>query len=282
MPEEEPYWLSRNPTEQQRLARQHEVWTKSIGYLLHPSIARILPGNARIADVGCGTGIWMTEMAKSSPSTYQFDGYDISSAQFQSTDTLPPNVSLNSESDFKKSYPENLVGTYDLVNIRLIIISMGEGVWESTLRNVLTLLKPGGAIQWIEGDFFVARGFRGSSSTSSGGHFLTLGQLKLNGTLKERFGYNFPNWMNMFTEAGLQNVEEDVLSTDRLPEQRSDFTEIGLGAVFGGLKNLSSTKTEGYWTEQEVGEYRQKAIEDMKSGAYLRWDLHVSIGFKAL
>ncbi|ORY08734.1 S-adenosyl-L-methionine-dependent methyltransferase [Clohesyomyces aquaticus] len=278
MPEEEPYWLSRNPTEQQRLTRQHEVWTKSIGYLLHPSIAKSLPDNARIADIGCGTGIWMTEMAKVSPSTYQFDGYDISDAQFQSADSLPPNVSLHTDSDFKKPYPEELIGTYDLINIRLIIISMGEGVWESTLRNVLTLLKPRGAIQWVEGNFFVARGFRGTNATSSGG--LTKGQQKLNGTLIERFRYNFPDWTKMYKDAGLEKVEEDVLSTDRLPEQRTDFTEIGIGAVFGGLKNLASTKAEGYWTEQEVEEYRQKAIEDMQSGAYLRWDLHVTIGFK--
>ncbi|KAF2271081.1 hypothetical protein CC78DRAFT_506612 [Lojkania enalia] len=278
MSEEEPYWLAHNATEQQRLTKQHHVWTKAIGYLLHPSIASALPEDARIADIGTGTGIWMTEMAKISPSTYQFDGYDISDAQFPPKDALASNISLNF-GDFKKPIPQELQGKYDLINIRLIVISMGVGVWESTLRNVLTLLKPAGAIQWIEGDFFAARGFRGSSSTSSAGHYLTKGQLKLNGTLKGRFGYNFPDFTPMFIEAGLQKVEEDVISTDRLPEQRSDFTEIGIGAVFSGLKNLASTKIEGYWTEDEVKVNREKAIEDMESGAYLRWDLHVTIGF---
>ncbi|KAF2192556.1 hypothetical protein K469DRAFT_694643 [Zopfia rhizophila CBS 207.26] len=281
MDEEEPYWLARNATEQQRLARQHEVWTKSIGYLLHPSIAHTLPRNAKIADVGTGTGIWMTELAKASPSTYQFDGYDISDAQFPPPKTLASNITLNF-GDFKKPFPENLRSKYDLVNIRLIIISMGEGVWESTLRNILTLLKPGGAVQWIEGNFFVARGFRGTSPNSSGGHHLTLAQNKLNNTLKQRFGYNFPNWMEMYTKADLKNIEEDVISTDRLPEQRPHFTEIGIGAVLGGLGNLAKTKAEGYWTEEEVNEYKKKAIEDMKSGAYLRWDIHVSIGFKPI
>lgn len=82
-------------------------------------------------------------MAKVSPSTYQFSGFDISDAQFLPADSLPPNVTLGF-GDFKKPIPEELHGKFDLVNIRLIIITMGEGVWESTLRNVLTLLKPGG------------------------------------------------------------------------------------------------------------------------------------------
>lgn len=85
--------------------------------------------------------------------------------------------------------------------------------------------------------------------------------------------------MKLYTDAGLTKIEEDISSTDRLPEQRPDFTDIGVKAVFGGLKNLASTKAEGYWTEQEVDGYKEKAIEEMKSGAYLRWDLQVSIGF---
>ncbi|KAF2709566.1 S-adenosyl-L-methionine-dependent methyltransferase [Pleomassaria siparia CBS 279.74] len=278
MSNQEPYWLGRASEELQRLHRQHYIWTKNIGYLVHPTIASTLPEKARIADIGCGTGIWLSEVAKVSPSTYRFDGYDISDASFQPADSLPPNVTLG-HGDFKKPFPEELHGQFDLINIRLIVISMGEGVWESTLRNMLALLKPGGAIQWTEGDFLVARGFRGANSTSSGGHYLTQGQLKLNSTLVKRFGYNFPDFNKLFTDAGLQNVGEDVSSTDRFVDQRHEFTEIGIGAVFGALRNVASAKQEGYWTEEEVEQFRLKAVDDMQSGAYLRWDLHVTFGF---
>lgn len=222
----------------------------------------------------------MTETAKVVPSTYQFDGYDISDGSFIAKDALPSNVTLNI-GDFKKPIPEDQQGKYDMINIRLVIISMGNDVWQATLKNVLTLLKPGGAIQWIEGNFFVSRGFRGTASTSTGGHYLTRIQIQLNTTLNSRFGFNFPDFTKLFEGAGLKDVEEDVLSTDRLPEQRPDFTEIGIGAVTMGLKNLASAKVEGYWTEEEVESYREKALQDMKSGAYFRWDLHVTIGFTA-
>ncbi|KAF2021948.1 hypothetical protein BU24DRAFT_417593 [Aaosphaeria arxii CBS 175.79] len=277
---DEPYWLGRASAEQQRLAKQHHIWTKSIGYLIHPSIAKTLPNDTKIADVGTGTGIWMTESAKTTPSTYQYDGYDISDGQFMDKDALPSNVTLQL-GDFKKPFPEELHGKYDMINIRLIVISMGNDVWNSTLRNVLTLLKPGGAIQWIEGNFFIARGFRGIDAGSTGGHYLTRVQIQLNTILTKRFGYNFPEWTSFFEGEGLKDVEEDVLSTDRLPEQRTEFTEIGIGAVLGGLKNLASIKEQGYWSEEQVDDYHKKALDDKDSGAYLRWDIHVTVGFKS-
>lgn len=256
------------------------IFSRSIGYLLHPTLVASLPENARIADLGTGTGIWLKEMAEQSPSTYRFDGFDISDAQFLPKESLPSNVTL-ALGDFKKPIPEELRGQYDLITIRLIIIAMGKGVWETTLRNVLALLKPGGAIQWIEGDFMTSRGLRGASPSSTGGHYLTKAQRQMNDILVGRFNYNFPDFVQLFEGAGLTGIHEEVQSTDRLPEQRPDFTEIAIGAVLGALKNLARVKAEGYWSEEEVEENRRKALEDRASGAYMRWDIHVCFGYTA-
>ncbi|KAJ8111622.1 hypothetical protein OPT61_g5829 [Boeremia exigua] len=107
------------------------------------------------------------------------------------------------------------------------------------------------------------------------------GQVQMNGTLVRRFGYSFPSLRELFENAGLLRVEEDVLSTDRLVEQRGEFTDLGIGAVFGSLKNLAKAKEEGYWDEAEVERRRGLAQGDRESGAYLRWDIHVGVGFKA-
>ncbi|KAF3051618.1 hypothetical protein E8E11_005778 [Didymella keratinophila] len=276
----EPYWLGRASDEQKRLLKQHEIWTRSIGYLLHPSVASKLPPAARIADIGTGTGIWPIEMAQKHP-TYTFHGFDISSEQFLPTDSLPSNVTLG-YGDFFAPIPTDLRGTFDLVNIRLIIISLGPvEVWQRVLANILTLLKPGGAIHWTEGNFLVARGFRGNNEESTPGHHLTAAQEQFNGTLVRRFGYSFPSFFKLFEDAGLEDVEEDVLSTDRDPGQRGEFTDLGIGAVFGGLRNMAKVKEEGYWDGEEVERRRQLAVGDRESGAYLRWDIHVGVGFKA-
>ncbi|KAF1934101.1 S-adenosyl-L-methionine-dependent methyltransferase [Didymella exigua CBS 183.55] len=277
----EPYWLGRASDEQKRLLKQHSIWTRSIGYLLHPTVTSTLPPNARIADMGTGTGIWPIEMSHASPPTYSFHGFDISPEQFLPPDSLPPNVTLG-HGDFLTPLPQELHGTFDLVNIRLIIISLGRvEVWQRVLRNVLALLKPGGAICWTEGDFLVARGFRGAGLESTAGHHLTRAQVQLNSTLSRRFGYSFPSFRGLFEDGGLQGVEEDVLSTDRDPSQRSEFTDLGIGAVFGGLRNLAKIREEGSWDEEEVERRRVSAVEDRESGAYLRWDIHIGVGFKA-
>lgn len=257
---------------------------RSIGYLLHPSIQSKLPANARIADVATGTGIWLSDLSAASPQSHTFTGFDISNDQFLAPSSLPSNVKLT-YLDFKKPIPEDVRGKFDLVNIRLIIISMGpEKVWKETLTNLLTLLKPGGAITWTEGNFLVARGFRGSGandSSSTPGHALTAGQNQLNSTLIRRFGYSFPDFKALFEDAGLKDVQTDVISTDRLVEMRREFTEIGVGAVFGGLKNLARVEEEGGWGEEEVESRRVEAVADLESGAYLRWDIHVAVGFTA-
>lgn len=58
------YGLTRDAKESTRLNMQHAVWKQNIGFLLHPQVAKDLPGDARIGDVGTGTGIWLMELAK--------------------------------------------------------------------------------------------------------------------------------------------------------------------------------------------------------------------------
>ncbi|KAF2205094.1 hypothetical protein GQ43DRAFT_408126 [Delitschia confertaspora ATCC 74209] len=287
--EEEPYWIGRNPTEQQRLNRQHFIWTKCISYLIHPSIKSNLSQDAKIADIGTGTGIWLNEVSKVSPPTYTFTGFDNSSAQFLSPEELSPNVKLQI-GDFMKPFPEELHGTFDLVNIRLIVVTMtgGRGVWERTLKNVLTLLKPGGFIQWIEGNFFGSRGYRKSGGLTPYSSSLTQGQLQMNNTFIRRFDWNFPaSWTQLYTSAGLTHVFEDLVSTDRVPEQRREITELGIGAVFGALSNLAATAKakemegkDGTWPEEEVQRVRGLAVQEMEAGVYYRWDIHVTVGRK--
>jgi ubiquinone/menaquinone biosynthesis C-methylase UbiE len=65
------------------LNEQHFRLEKSFGFLVHPAIP--LDKNKsgiRIADIATGTGIWLTEAARGFPESWQFDGFDISSAQF--------------------------------------------------------------------------------------------------------------------------------------------------------------------------------------------------------
>lgn len=85
---------------------------------MHPQI-QLKEGN-KVADIATGTGIWPCEVARQAPSSVQFDGFDISDAQFPHPTFLPKNVTL-SKLDATLDPPESLYGKYDVVHIRLLM-----------------------------------------------------------------------------------------------------------------------------------------------------------------
>ncbi|KAF1841782.1 uncharacterized protein K460DRAFT_379787 [Cucurbitaria berberidis CBS 394.84] len=158
---DEPYWLGRASEEQQCLVEQHGIY-----------INCKLPDNTKIADIATGTAIPRTGLA---------------------TSNVKPAFL-----DFKKPIPEDLRGKFDLVDIRLIISLGSISFWESALKNILTFLKPCGAITWTECDFWVARGF-------PGGFFLNTSPTK-------RFGYSSPDFKDLFGGAVLKGVHMVVIN----------------------------------------------------------------------
>jgi ubiquinone/menaquinone biosynthesis C-methylase UbiE len=122
-------------------------------YLLHPRIVASIPSNAKIADIGTGTGIWLIDLADTLPSTCTFTGYDTSSDQYPSASSLPSNVTLCTQpQSIFDEFPSSEQGIYDVVACRMLISIMAKGQWEIALKNVISLLKPGGWIQWIDYD----------------------------------------------------------------------------------------------------------------------------------
>ena len=49
--------------------------------------------------------------------------------------------------------PEHLQATFDVLHLRLLVLGLPTGTWELACQNILSLLKPGGWVQWEEGDF---------------------------------------------------------------------------------------------------------------------------------
>ena len=115
---------------------QHFRLEKSFGFLVHPAIP--LDKNKsgiRIADIATGTGIWLTEAARGLPDSWQFDGFDISSAQFPSSSELLPNVSFYGQNALK-AFPEKCHGYYDVICIRLLHVALGNEDWEKVITNL--------------------------------------------------------------------------------------------------------------------------------------------------
>ncbi|KAL4782344.1 hypothetical protein BJX76DRAFT_332971 [Aspergillus varians] len=148
----EMYPLGRDEVESRRLNDQYQfVMEFSDG----PIDKRIpLDGISTVADVATGTGIWLWDAQRllnqrAGKSERYFHGFDISPAQFP---PAPEGVEFSVQ-DVQKPFPAEHHNRYDLVNVRLLITALPEAEYQNAVANVLTILKPGGYLQWVEFDF---------------------------------------------------------------------------------------------------------------------------------
>ena len=86
------------------------------GHLLDPSIPPI-EQYLKVADVGCGTGVWPLEVADLAPELVHAEGLDINLDEVPPRAWLPENVSFH-KFDLLQDVPENIVERYDIVNMQ--------------------------------------------------------------------------------------------------------------------------------------------------------------------
>ncbi|MCJ1285830.1 hypothetical protein MMC26_005171 [Xylographa opegraphella] len=146
---EDKYYLKRDYTAATRLNAQQYLWQQELRFNLHPDIPALEDG-ARIADVAAGTGVWLLEVAHYLPNV-QCDGFDISLAQCPPKKWLPANITFSAWNMFDEP-PENMVGIYDVVHLRHVILVIDQGDPVPAVKNLAKLLKPNGYLQWDEID----------------------------------------------------------------------------------------------------------------------------------
>ncbi|KAK5636175.1 hypothetical protein RRF57_011887 [Xylaria bambusicola] len=138
-------------SEHERLNRQHHLFDDMMyNDLLPPHISSALsnsPTPPNIIEIATGTAIWLTEIAKTLPADAELVGLDYDTSKF--SPSLPSNITLR-QADMYEPFPNDLLGRFDVVNVRLIIFALKEGQGTDLVRNLMTLLKPGGYIVWAE------------------------------------------------------------------------------------------------------------------------------------
>ncbi|ROW07944.1 hypothetical protein VMCG_03407 [Cytospora schulzeri] len=152
------YFLSRDFVDLNRLNLQHYLYKDIFGYSLHTKIPREGIPNLKIADVGTGTGVWLKDLSVELDPSTQLIGLDTNTSQAGPPQWLPSNVTIR-QWDATTDVPSDLVGQFDIVNIRLFGLVIREDP-APVLRNLIKMLKetvphkpePNGHIQWCETD----------------------------------------------------------------------------------------------------------------------------------
>lgn len=228
--------------------------------------------------MGTGTGIFLERLASSYP-TAVLDGYDISAEQYPDKATLPSNVNLKIL-DIKQPIPDELMGVYDVVHLRLLLVAMSPSDWDPVGRNVSKLLKPGGALQWEENDFLNSKYVRGpvGSTVSTMDYIIRTFQE----VMREHFSHGWNELPDLMTDADLIHVEKDVVSSDRLVETRKDVSANVVAVIMLWARMMVSKNVPGSWSAKRLVELENNAYKDVESGSYVRYEIYVTLGFKPL
>ena len=133
-----------------RLNLQFYLWKDALKFNIHPSILPSLPKKASIAEVASGTGMWLIDVSRELPEA-QLDGFDLNLRQVPHEKWLPSNVRVR-HWNILEDPPNDLVGKYDYVHTRLLVLVVEQKDPRPIIRNLHKILKPGGYIQWDELD----------------------------------------------------------------------------------------------------------------------------------
>jgi len=269
-----------------RLDEQHLMTTKTFGFLIHPNIP-LVSSTLKIADIGAGTGIWLLDVAKSLPPTCQLTGFDVSSSAFPPAQTVPPNVSFQVQ-DMLLPFPASEIGSYDVVGVRFVSVATTRAEWALAIENIMTLLKPGSWLQWIDScNFTLYNSVAGSSRAACQEIYDGLEPFRTKDDVVIGMMMREPKNMrreDVFRKAGLVDVHEDVFSTDRLQDPelrlRDKGTRNAITCFIGCLHDLVSVEGSG-WSKERIERLKEESMKEVDGGVYHTLDHVFIVGRKA-
>jgi hypothetical protein len=184
-------------------------------------------------------------------------------------------------------FPASEIGTYDLVAVRFVSSAATRVEWARAVENLMTLLKPGGWIQWIDScNFALYNSVPGTSRAACQEIYDALQPFRSKDDLviglMMRESTNLKR-EDIFREQGLVDVHEDVFSTDRLQDQELRLRDKGTRNVIvcflGCLEELVTVEGSG-WSKERIGKVRDEAMKEIDKGVYHTLDQVCIIGRK--
>jgi|GEM_PF-482285 len=139
-----PDILPKDEQEINRLDFQHFLLHQALG----GNYAAPIKQPASILDVGCGTGRWAIEMARTFPRANVI-GLDIV-APATPSEKLPDNY-LFMNGNILDGLPFT-PASFDFVHMRLLFLAIPADCWLFAVRELVRITRPGGWIELVEGD----------------------------------------------------------------------------------------------------------------------------------
>ena len=180
------------------------------------------------------------------------------------------------------------IGTYDVVAARFLSSATTRAEWARTVENLMTLLKPGGWLQWIDScNFALYNTVAGTSRFACQEIYDGLQPFRSKDDLVIGLMMREPKNLrreDVFRELGLAEVHEDVFSTDRLQDPELQFRDKGtrnvMNCFVGCLEELIGVEGSG-WSKERIEHLKDEAMSEIDRGVYHTLDQVCIVGRKA-
>ncbi|KAJ5793492.1 hypothetical protein N7457_000091 [Penicillium paradoxum] len=185
------------------------------------------PGK-KILDSGTADGTWLRGVRSKQSAQHEYFGSDVEGELFpENTDGI-----TYFAHSFKEPWPQQYLGTFDLVHIRGSMAGSAPEGPAPVIKNLTTLLKSGGWIQLME-----MNGFSAPKNGPAMTDFATMASEMFTGIGVGDFANNNKSLME---EAGLVNVQEKRVIVNLGKKAKPEFQEISIHGVTGPIVPLTS------------------------------------------
>ncbi|KAK3114875.1 hypothetical protein LTR53_006333 [Teratosphaeriaceae sp. CCFEE 6253] len=254
----------------------------AFGFHIHPSIPAdgAQASSMRVADIACGTGIWLTEIATQYPQA-RCDGFDISSKYFPAPAELKHDFGdkvrfHTCDGTAEGGYGAEFSSQFDVVAVRLFHVSLAGAEWARAVRNAVALLKPGGYLQWIDWDPHSVRLVQSRALMKTmaiaellAGYRSSLLPLDTGATAR---------LAQELCDSGLDDVRSELFAVDEDPGWREHF----LWTIWFLMPDLLAKRAQrGPHGSADAGDWLSPAEEEAKqAGMWVRTEMWCHVGRK--
>ncbi|EJU04795.1 S-adenosyl-L-methionine-dependent methyltransferase [Dacryopinax primogenitus] len=133
------YLLPADEEEHHRLGRQNDLLRALFDDELLPSDVHLREGD-KVLDSGCGPGFWALDLAAAVPINVEIHGFDIEQRMLPSQHPANTIFTVHNMLDLSQSWSH----TFAVAHQRLTLSALDWPGWQTTLRNLFRVLKPGG------------------------------------------------------------------------------------------------------------------------------------------
>ncbi|KAI0108925.1 S-adenosyl-L-methionine-dependent methyltransferase [Nemania sp. FL0031] len=253
--------------ETDRLDAQHRFFDDVMNNeLLPPHIVSYLESipSPRVCDFATGTTVWLKEIAKTLPTSAELVGLDFDTSKFPKAEALPSNVTLGVANGLQP-FPEEYRNRFDVVHLRFFLFALKQDQGVALVKNLLSLLRPGGWLVWVETNPSAWNAEPPSEGFYQYQKFHALYAHEIN------LETNTP-WVitSCIRQAGLKDCDERIYNSASVlfgpkgsdwPARQHHELFTGMSQVVKGM--LSQGGVDGLRTQEDMDEAIAKLKEDM-------------------